>query len=499
MSQAALRILLVDDDEVDRLTVRRLLRVSGMPADVDEAVDATAGLQRLRDKTYDCGVFDFRMPGRDGLWLLKTARAEGLTCPVVMLTGQGDEETAVELMKAGAADYLPKNGLTAERFIQSIRNAARVHQAEAAANHSARLLEEERQRFRIALDAAHLGTWDLDPATGELKCDKRCSQMLGLPHDAKKPNVADLQLFHPEDSDRVITDALNALDIGSSGHFETEFRVASEANEEESWRRATGRAFAENGKTVRFIGILQDISARKQQQLLDAKHTAFQRRLIGIVSHDLRNPISAMMLSAATLSKRADADPKTVTVLKRIVGSGERASRLIRDLLDFTQASLVGGIPIQAQASDLNDVARQVVDEVRQAYPHRIVIFEPGADGKGEWDTDRVAQIIANLSINAVAYSPAESPVYVRSREEDGQVVIEVQNTGTPIASELLPLLFEPFRRGGDESRPGTGSLGLGLFIVDHLVRAHAGTVSVRSSVEEGTLFTVRLPRRLPS
>ena len=121
-----LRVLVVDDDDVDRMAVRRSLKASGIDAEITEAEDATAALQQIRSASFDCALFDFRMPGSDGLELLRQIRADGVGTPVIMLTGFGDEQTAVDLMKAGASDYLPKNSLTPQRLGQSFRSVVRV-------------------------------------------------------------------------------------------------------------------------------------------------------------------------------------------------------------------------------------------------------------------------------------------------------------------------------------------------------------------------------------
>jgi signal transduction histidine kinase len=123
------RILLVDDDEVDRMAVRRALSAAGMPLETD-AADGQSAVALLQEQPFDCVVMDYHLPGTDGLRLLRTLRSSGITCPVLVLTGQGDEEIAVELMKAGAADYLSKHNLTADRLGRSVRYAVAIAQAE---------------------------------------------------------------------------------------------------------------------------------------------------------------------------------------------------------------------------------------------------------------------------------------------------------------------------------------------------------------------------------
>jgi len=137
-----LRILVVDDDEVDRMAVRRALRAGGIGAEVREAADVDSALDALRDGVFDCVLLDYQLPGGDGLRVLRRAREAGVDTPIIMLTGQEDTQTAVEMMKAGASDYLAKGGLSPERLERSVRAAVRIHQAES----EARRAEEERER-----------------------------------------------------------------------------------------------------------------------------------------------------------------------------------------------------------------------------------------------------------------------------------------------------------------------------------------------------------------
>jgi PAS domain S-box-containing protein len=249
------------------------------------------------------------------------------------------------------------------------------------------------------------------------------------------------------------------------------------------------------GQITGAVLVVHDLTDRKRAATDARQRAEFEQQLIGIVSHDLRNPITAILMSAQALMRREDIDPPILKSLARIASSGERASRLIRDLLDFTQARLGGSIPIHRRAVDLHEQIRQVVEEVQQAHPHRDVIFEASGDGRGEWDPDRLHQIATNLAVNALAYSPGESVVRIRTWAESSLVMLEVHNTGKPIPEEMLRVLFEPFRRGQELKHSPTGSIGLGLFIVDQLVRAHGGTIDVSSTEAEGTTFRVRLPR----
>ena len=232
---------------------------------------------------------------------------------------------------------------------------------------------------------------------------------------------------------------------------------------------------------------------RTQEEL--RRRAEFEQQLVGIVSHDLRNPLAAISMSAGLLEKKGELTDAQRRMVMRIGQATERAARMIRDLLDFTKARLGGGIALHRQPMDLGDVVHQVVDEVLVAHPGRHVELELEPGVKGEWDPDRIAQVLTNLLGNALAYSPVDAPVRVGARLEGEHALLSIFNGGAPIPEELLPRLFEPMTRGTLKEGQSSRSIGLGLYIVRDIVRGHGGGVDVVSSLEHGTTFTVRLPR----
>ncbi len=248
------------------------------------------------------------------------------------------------------------------------------------------------------------------------------------------------------------------------------------------------------------VGLAETLAHRAALALDNARLYAealrradFERHLMGIVSHDLTTPISAISLGTGLLLADRDLTPRQRTGLGRIDSSVKRAHRLIRDLLDFTQARLGEGLPMHPQPLELHGLTRTVIEEIAAANPARQLRITSSGDTRGSWDPDRLAQVLTNLVNNALSYSPADTPVRVEVLGEGEAVLLRVHNAGEPIPAELLTRLFEPLERG---TLPGNGgrSIGLGLFIVDHIVRAHGGAVEVRSEPHEGTTFTVRLP-----
>jgi signal transduction histidine kinase len=248
-------------------------------------------------------------------------------------------------------------------------------------------------------------------------------------------------------------------------------------------------------RIVGAVVVSTDLTDHQKREEELRRTAEFRERFLGIVSHDLRNPLNAIGLSAGVLL-REELPVRARKAAARISESANRMARMIGDLLDFTRGRLGGGIPISRQPADLRLICRPVLEELRVARPERELRLQVEGDLQGEWDGDRLAQVVGNLVKNALDYSPENHPVTVTLREEGAWVVLEVHNLGEPIAPHLLPQLFEPFRRGmrNEEGYQNAG-LGLGLFIAHQISRAHEGTLEVRSTHEEGTTFTLRLPR----
>ncbi|TFZ01200.1 CHASE domain-containing protein [Ramlibacter rhizophilus] len=219
----------------------------------------------------------------------------------------------------------------------------------------------------------------------------------------------------------------------------------------------------------------------------------FSELLVGIVSHDLRNPLNVIQLNTALLSQ-AELPENFARCVRRIQASGEQSLRMIRDLLDFTQARLAGGIPVVRAPGDVAGIVQQAVDQVRVAHPGREVAFSAQGSGTGTWDADRIAQVVSNLVSNAIVYGDANAPIRVAVDGTGQRVRLSVHNLGEPIRPELMGTLFEPLRQGSSVGARGR-NIGLGLYIVQQIARAHGGRVHCSSSREAGTLFTVELPR----
>jgi sigma-B regulation protein RsbU (phosphoserine phosphatase) len=213
----------------------------------------------------------------------------------------------------------------------------------------------------------------------------------------------------------------------------------------------------------------------------------FAEQMVGIVSHDLRNPLSAVRLGIELLASSELSEPQH-RVLARIARAAERSTHLIEDLLDFTKARLGSGIAVTLSPIDLHECIAHCLDELRLSHPTREIVHVLHGEGRCIGDPYRLAQLVGNLVSNANAYGTPNTPITVTSCS-GATCAIAVHNHGAQIPNELQATMFEPMTRG--ESASGNvRSVGLGLFIVREIARAHGGTASV-ASVETGTTFRV--------
>ncbi len=247
--------------------------------------------------------------------------------------------------------------------------------------------------------------------------------------------------------------------------------------------------------------VVLDITAHKQAEKALEQALSFREQLLAVLGHDLRNPLGAITASAFQLSRAQELGKRERQAVERIRRSGARMARLINDILDFARSRLGGGIPVTRQRMNMAEVCRATLEELQVTFPERQMFFEAQGDTWGEWDPDRVAQVLGNLVFNALQHGREDAAVHTTVRDAGDRVLLEVTNQGPPIPEELLPRLFDPFKRRPEDHRPhegrsGARSLGLGLHIVRQIALAHGGDVEVRSSAEEGTRFTVSWPRQ---
>ncbi|HVL13345.1 MAG TPA: sensor histidine kinase [Gemmata sp.] len=218
--------------------------------------------------------------------------------------------------------------------------------------------------------------------------------------------------------------------------------------------------------------------------------------LLGMLGHDMRSPLNTILTTASYLVALNAGD--TVSgAASRLIRGGTALKALLDDLVDFNRIMLGLGINVALADIDLVAVFADELEQLRGAHPRRQIKLATAGDTQGRWDGPRLQQLLRNLVVNALKYGAPDAPVRVVLTGAKADVRIEVANSGPTMERSILDQLFDPLKRGpaARESGNTDEGLGLGLFIVREVARAHGGEVDVRSDAGE-TVFAVRLPRR---
>jgi signal transduction histidine kinase len=218
---------------------------------------------------------------------------------------------------------------------------------------------------------------------------------------------------------------------------------------------------------------------------------------LGILGHDLRTPLGAILLGADVLRRSDDLGARETKIASGIYTSVRRASQIVGDLLDLTRCQMGPGIPVKKEYIDLTPLCTRIVEEIRTFHPRAKIMFNAGAPARGEFDGARIEQVISNLLSNAVQHGDLEFPIEVTLEPVEGSVVFSVHNRGEPVPEEILPFIFNPMERVSLSTSSGLGpsaGLGLGLYIASEIVAAHSGTLDVTSDRARGTTFLVKVP-----
>jgi PAS domain S-box-containing protein len=338
----------------------------------------------------------------------------------------------------------------------------------------------------------------------DAKCDYFNQTWLSFTGRALEEEMGDgwAEGVHPEDLERCVAHYLDHFHRRES--FEMEYRLRRHDGKYR-WIFDRGVPFTDDsGAFAGFVGSCIDVDDRRRAQEAQQQHNQeqlalardFEKWILAIVSHDIRDPLNTILFAAHGLQEMAASEGVAKKHAEIVTRGVHRIQHIVGDLLDLSRERDGAGIPIAPKPTDLRAVCRQIVDELESIARDRKITFDCDVDGAGAWDEHRILQAISNLTSNAVRHGTPGSPVTLRLTGDDERVAVEVHNRGT-IPSDILPRIFEPFRSGRHYASRGEG-LGLGLFIAKAIARAHGGGLEVDSS-NGATTFRLVLPRHTVS
>lgn len=358
---------------------------------------------------------------------------------------------------------------------------------------SQKALAEARAGLELAIDAARLFQWYVRMPARERRYDPSVALLLGYPEarvvepdefigrivaEDRQSEAASLDIFLDSPVDR----------------YQSVFRVLG-VDGVQRWIASWGRLRPDaSGGGTQLVGLLQDVTQSHRQRAEAEDRALLAEQTLGIVGHDLRNPLAAIQMAAEILGLRTLDATQQFALGERIRSSTRRAHRLIADLLDFTRARTGRGLGLTRTLMDGHAVARDVVAELATANPGRSLSHEEIGDARMTADPDRIGQALGNLVSNALTYGAPDTTVTVISQELPHGVRFSVHNRGVTIDPGMGSTMFQPMTRG--ETAGHLRSVGLGLYIVREIAMAHGGDVHYTSDERSGTTFVIDIPAR---
>lgn len=492
MDSLVIKVLLIEDDEDDFFLLKSLLReIVGVKYKLEWVTTYEEGIAKIANQVHDVYLVDYQLGARSGIELITEATARGAEKPIILLTGAGDREVDLEAMQAGAVDFLTKEKLDADSLERSIRYAIQHKRLEDERKRRiyaqiARMQAEARElEYRTLAETIPQIIWSADKEGKVDYFNRRWYEYTGL--DALADADAGWwESVHAEDKE--MTKSRWAESVESGLAYEVEYRI----------RRADGAyrwylvravpVFDSKDMVIKWFGTCTDIEDQKEQ--------ARQKdEFISIASHELKTPITAVRVYSELLEKyfKSMGDDKRRSYTEKVIKHADRLTRLVDDLLDVNKLA-ANKVQIRKEPFESDDFVREVIEDLQSMiYTHEIKLTCK-ADCVVEADRFRLGQILNNLVMNAVKYSPNSEVIHVRSLCEGNWLVLEVEDFGVGMPKEAITQIFKQFYRIEYPGKAKTEGLGLGLFISNEIAKLHGGGIDVMSELGKGSVFRVKLP-----
>ncbi len=481
------KVLVVDDEKVVRDGCQRVLCTRGFEVSCAEGGEAALAL--IRNEPPDVILLDLKMPGMSGEEVLEHTRRDCPGIPVIVITGHGTIDTAVECMKKGAYDFITKP-FQMDEFLLTVKRAAEKSTLEK----KARLFEEESSRnlYDLRLEKSRLKTIINCMANGVMVTNRNLEVVLHNPALLRLLNI-DHELPEPASVKDIVCDEaiLKALSDIVANHLQPMGAIGQEITCQKTVARAISAPVAgPDANIVGTVTVLEDITAFKE---LDRMKSDF----INMVAHELRSPVvSIRQLNSVILEGLAGAlNEKQKDFIGRSIAKADALLGLINDLLNVARLESPA-IPQRRVPTDVGPIIDEIIKlmEPRVKEAGVTLVSQHGTLMKISADSGQIDEVLNNLITNAVNYSPDGGEILVTASNMGEHVGIQIKDQGVGIPREEIPRIFEKFYRVKNPRTRKVAGTGLGLSIVKGIIEAHHGSIQVESEMEKGTTFTILLP-----
>ncbi len=498
-----IKCLIVDDDPDDAFLTRRCIK-KGFPEAtlVIDHAQTLSEVESLAEKqVYDLWFLDYHLGEYTGLEVMRTMRARGFKCPMILLTGQGDEGIAVAAMKEGASDYLQKRKLSPEIVFKTMSHALELYQTEVRRKETEKALKRSEEKYRTIIDTTTEGYWAFDPDLKTIDLNASLCRMLGY----SREEILRLKPDELIEKKRKIPfkGAMNSVLSESHKVFETVLKAKDGKSLHTLFNATSIRS--RSGKVLQIFAFLTDINRQKEaEETLKKGNEALKKvdlmksDFVSNVSHELRTPLTSIKNAIAILAggKAGPLNETQDRFLKMASRNIDRLAALLNDVLDLSKLE-AGKVENRPSELKLSKLIGQVTTLFQDQAMEKSLQFETDAGQKLPAvyaDADRVEQVLCNLLSNAFKFTPRGGRVSLSVNEETGWVKICVSDTGPGLSPEDQERVFERFYQVGDSLGQTIQGTGLGLAIARELVMIQGGDMGVQSEIGEGCRFFFTLP-----
>ncbi len=356
-----------------------------------------------------------------------------------------------------------------------------------------KLFQDNKERLRLAVDVAGLGTWDYNPVSRELILDKRCKELIGVNPVEEITYNQFIGKIHQERREYIKGELKKTLAGNNEGEFEQEFRLAETENNKPKWIRLKAKAyFSDENTASRIVGTAMDITVQKTHEESTLELLKKKDDFISIASHELKTPVTCLKATLQVICRMKDnpSPEKLPKLVEQASKSMERISFLIEDLLNTSKINM-GQFPLKKDRFNIAKVIEECCSHVRDAgYDIKI---EGDKDLQVCADADRISQVVTNFVNNAVKYAPDSKKILVRILKENTYAKISVTDYGPGIPPEQRSHLFDRYYQA-DTSGILYAGLGLGLYISAEIIKRHDGEIGLESKMGKGSTFWFCIP-----